>query len=120
MSKIYKSTKGALVDIANILEQNETKVAAGNMRVNARGDDIGKGGAIIRTVKKKAQASHNMAKEVRSVGLGKTTSEEVFEGTDTKKEEKQAKPKAKEKARPKKEVEMPDGSIEMVDDDGDE
>lgn len=44
-----KSFKGKDVDVSAILEQNATTLAVGNMRVNARGDLIGKDGKILKT-----------------------------------------------------------------------
>ena len=44
-----KSYKGKEVDMSQLLEQQSGTLAAGNMRVNARGDLIGKGGKIIKT-----------------------------------------------------------------------
>ena len=44
-----KSFKGKEVDVSSILEQNATTLAVGNMRVNARGDLIGKNGKILKT-----------------------------------------------------------------------
>lgn len=44
-----KSFKGKDVDVSSILEQSATTLAVGNMRVNARGDLIGKNGKILKT-----------------------------------------------------------------------
>jgi hypothetical protein len=44
-----KSFKGKEVDVSSILERNATTLAVGNMRVNARGDLIGKNGKILKT-----------------------------------------------------------------------
>jgi hypothetical protein len=49
MSKIYKTARGKSVDIDKVKLANETAVAVGNMRVNARGDAIGAGGKIAAT-----------------------------------------------------------------------
>jgi hypothetical protein len=40
---------GKVVDIDNILLKNEEVIAIGNMKVNARGDELGPGGKIVRT-----------------------------------------------------------------------
>ena len=120
---VYRTTKGSLIDIAPIIEQNSHKVAAGNTRMNAKGDELGKGGAIIRTTKKKAQASHNAAKEVRSVGLssGNKANEEIIDKQTVKKEKDSVAKPAKAKDQKKmKEIELEDGSIEMVEDFKDE
>jgi hypothetical protein len=46
MSRIYKTARGKQVDIDRIKLSNETAIAIGNMKVNARGDLIGAGGQI--------------------------------------------------------------------------
>ena len=46
MSRVYKSAKGKMVDMDKIKLANETTVAIGNMKVNARGDLLGAGGKI--------------------------------------------------------------------------
>lgn len=49
MSKIYKTARGKSIDIDKIKLANETAVAVGNMRVNARGDQLGAGNKIAAT-----------------------------------------------------------------------
>jgi len=46
--KAYKSMQGTEVDIEKLRNQNELALAVGNARVNARGDEIGPGGKIVR------------------------------------------------------------------------
>jgi hypothetical protein len=47
MSGIYKSARGKSIDIDKIKLAQETTIAVGNMKVNARGDKIGAGGEIV-------------------------------------------------------------------------
>lgn len=49
MKNIYKSALGKAIDIDAIRLANEEVLAVGNMRVNARGDEIGPGGRVIKT-----------------------------------------------------------------------
>lgn len=50
MSKrVYKTANGKRINIDAIVSQNEESIAVGNMRVNARGDELGPGGRIERT-----------------------------------------------------------------------
>lgn len=49
MAKIYRSAMGKPIDIDQILLKNETVIAVGNMKVNARGDELGTGGRIVKT-----------------------------------------------------------------------
>jgi len=46
--KSYTSMLGKEVDMEKLRNQNELSLAVGNARVNARGDEIGPGGKIIR------------------------------------------------------------------------
>lgn len=46
--KVYRSANGKEVDMEKLRNQNELTLAVGNARVNARGDEIGPGGKIIR------------------------------------------------------------------------
>jgi hypothetical protein len=48
MGKIYKTMQGANVDMEKLMSQNELMPAIGNVKVNARGDELGPGGKIIR------------------------------------------------------------------------
>lgn len=49
MGRIYTSVRGKQIDMEKLSLVNEKTPAVGNMRVNARGDEIGAGGQIIRT-----------------------------------------------------------------------
>ena len=46
--KVYKTMKGKEVDMDQLLEKNQLMPAVGNVRMNARGDEIGAGGKIIK------------------------------------------------------------------------
>lgn len=46
--KIYKTAKGKNVDLDLLIQRNELTPAVGNVRVNARGDELGPGGQIVR------------------------------------------------------------------------
>tara|TARA_B000000565_G_scaffold252340_1_gene227306 strand:- start:609 stop:953 length:345 start_codon:yes stop_codon:yes gene_type:complete len=47
--KQYKSMQGKTVDMDLLRQKNELTPAVGNAKVNARGDELGAGGKIIRT-----------------------------------------------------------------------
>jgi hypothetical protein len=49
MGKIYTSVRGKEVDMEKLSIRNETEIAVGNAKLNARGDEIGVGGKIVRT-----------------------------------------------------------------------
>jgi hypothetical protein len=49
MGKTYRTLRGKEIDMEKLNLKNETLPAVGNMKVNARGDEIGKGGKVVRT-----------------------------------------------------------------------
>lgn len=46
--KTYKSMQGKDVDLDKLRMKNEMTLAVGNVRMNARGDELGPGGKIIK------------------------------------------------------------------------
>lgn len=46
--KVYKTMQGKEIDIDKLRQRNETTLAVGNAKVNARGDVLGPGGQIIK------------------------------------------------------------------------
>lgn len=46
---IRKTAQGKSINMDNLLLANEQIVAVGNMKVNARGDELGPGGTVTRT-----------------------------------------------------------------------
>ena len=46
--QVYRSMQGKEVDMNKLVMQNEMTLAVGNVKVNARGDELGPGGKIIR------------------------------------------------------------------------
>lgn len=49
MSKVYRTARGKVVDMDQLRLNNEDSIAVGNMKVNARGDELGPGGEVVRT-----------------------------------------------------------------------
>ena len=47
--RMYRTMQGRMVDIEKLRAANESVQAVGNMNVNARGDQIGPGGSVIKT-----------------------------------------------------------------------
>jgi hypothetical protein len=47
--KVYRSMQGKTVDMDLLRQRNELTPAVGNARVNARGDELGPGGKIVRS-----------------------------------------------------------------------
>lgn len=46
--RVYRSMQGKIVDMELLAQKNELTPAIGNARVNARGDELGPGGKIVR------------------------------------------------------------------------
>lgn len=46
--KVYRTMQGKEIDLDKLRIRNETTLAVGNAKVNARGDELGPGGKIIR------------------------------------------------------------------------
>lgn len=49
MGKQYRSARGKAIDMDQLRLQNEDVIAVGNMKVNARGDELGFGGKVVRS-----------------------------------------------------------------------
>lgn len=45
---VHRSMQGKVVDMGALAAKNEAMPAVGNVRVNARGDELGPGGIIVR------------------------------------------------------------------------
>lgn len=46
--KVYRTMQGREIDMESLAARNETMPAVGNVRMNARGDELGPGGVVIR------------------------------------------------------------------------
>lgn len=49
MKKAYRTAQGQTIDFDSLRSMNESVIAVGNMKVNAKGDELGPGGKVIRT-----------------------------------------------------------------------
>lgn len=45
---VYRTMQGREIDLERLMRENELMPAIGNMKVNARGDELGPGGKIVR------------------------------------------------------------------------
>jgi hypothetical protein len=59
MGKVYTSVRGKEIDMEKLSLRNETEIAVGNAKLNARGDEIGTGGKIVRTREQILQDYYN-------------------------------------------------------------
>ena len=57
---VYRTMQGKEIDMDKLMRQNELVPAIGNMKINARGDEIGAGGKIVR--KREEVVQHIMRK----------------------------------------------------------
>jgi hypothetical protein len=72
--QVYRSMQGKEVDMHKLVMQNEMTVAVGNIKVNARGDELGPGGKIIKkreevlaTAPNAVPAQNNVRKNVEDM-----------------------------------------------------
>jgi hypothetical protein len=56
----YKSAMGKAIDIDSLSVANENVIAVGNMRTNARGDELGAGGKVLKTRSQLMQEYHKL------------------------------------------------------------
>ena len=49
MGRTYRTAQGKTIDLEKLKLQNELVQAVGNMQVNARGDQLGTGGQVVKT-----------------------------------------------------------------------
>jgi len=47
-SKVYRTMQGKQIDLDLLIKRNELTPAVGNAKVNARGDELGPGGKIVK------------------------------------------------------------------------
>ena len=56
---VYRSARGTPVDLDNLRLKSEDNISVGNTRTNARGDVLGKGGAVVKTADEIAREHYN-------------------------------------------------------------
>jgi len=57
--KQYRSMRGAKLDLAKLMARQEKNITIGNTKSNARGDQLGEGGKIIRSADELAREHYN-------------------------------------------------------------
>ena len=117
-----RTNKGQALDMQSLALANEKAVAVGNMKVNARGDQLNDKGDIVKTKTEQAQAyyQNNPKAAVKTVSIKDAVDvsatkamEQAPVAEKPKAAPKASKPKAKEQPK-MKEVELPNGDIELV------
>jgi hypothetical protein len=62
--KTYRTMQGKELDLDKLRMKNEMTLAVSNVRMNARGDELGPGGKIIRKREDKMNEYHTDSSEV--------------------------------------------------------
>ena len=65
MPKIYRTMQGESVDIEALFRKHELAQAVGNMQANARGDELGPGGTVVKTREQKAREYYQRQKAAK-------------------------------------------------------
>jgi hypothetical protein len=65
----HTTYRGATIDMDNMRRDNEKVPALGNMSVNAKGDKLGRGGAVAKTADQLARENHRVQSQVVHTGL---------------------------------------------------
>jgi len=98
--KIYRSMQGKQVDMDLLRKRNELTPAVGNARVNARGDELGPGGKIIRKkediVKEYYQSENAAIDQIPNRKKAEPVQERITKKSTKKVEEKVEEPVTKE------------------------
>lgn len=109
-----RTNKGQMLDFDALMLQNEKEIALGNMKVNARGDKLGPGGKIIQTREDVTREyyKNNPKSVVQTVSIKDAVdSKPVVDQSQEIVETRKATAKKSKKAT--KEVELPNGDIEI-------
>lgn len=63
--KVYRSMQGKEIDLDKLRIRNETTLAVGNAKMNARGDELGPGGKITRKREESSTEYHTDNSELK-------------------------------------------------------
>jgi hypothetical protein len=80
--KVHKSAQGKIIDMDMLRQRNELTPAVGNAKVNARGDQLGPGGTIVRKREDVLKDYYNNTKGVQDELAVKKTTPAVTELID--------------------------------------
>ena len=58
--KQYKSMRGVNIDLAKLMSKAEKEIAIGNTQTNARGDQLGRGGRVVKSADEIAREHYNV------------------------------------------------------------
>lgn len=85
--KERKSMRGVTVDLGKLMTQQEKNIAVGNTKSNARGDQLGRAGRVIKSADELAREHYNRnnPNAVKKTSLKIDVGQEEFLTSDTKK-----------------------------------
>ena len=107
-----RTNKGQVIDMDALTIKGENEVALGNMRVNAKGDKLGDGGKVVQA--KEDVAREYYANNPKAVVQAVSIKDAVDRSPVIDEASKIVKPSVKKtKVRKTKEVELPNGDIEI-------
>jgi hypothetical protein len=106
------------MDMDSLRRDNERTTAIGNMRVNARGDQLDRG-TVTKTADQIARENHRVQTAVFSTGLKGPMPKTEELSAVMEKETKIEKAEKSAKSKKTKEVELPSGDIVMQEDNND-
>lgn len=88
--KVYRSMQGRVIDMDLLTKANELTPAIGNAKMNARGDELGPGGKIIRKREELVSEYYDKVHSVRDEQFkrGPTAETTVVESSEEPKESK--------------------------------
>jgi hypothetical protein len=75
--KVYRSANGRNIDLDLLISRNELTPAVGNAKVNARGDELGPGGRIVRKKEDVLKDYYNQSPGVANESVTKEITEEI-------------------------------------------
>lgn len=107
-----RTNKGQVIDMDALTIKGENEVALGNMRVNAKGDKLGDGGKVVQA--KEDVAREYYANNPKAVVQAVSIKDAVDRSPVIDEASKIVKPSVKKtKVKKTKEVELPNGDIEI-------
>ena len=77
--KTYKTANGKQIDLDLLIARNELTPAVSNVRVNARGDELGQGGKIVRKREDMLKDYYNQSKRMTEETVVKPQTESTVE-----------------------------------------
>lgn len=77
---VHRTMQGRSIDMDKLMRQNELTPAVGNMKVNARGDELGSNGGIVKKREEVVAEYYEGKKPVRN-HLNEVTSSQSIEET---------------------------------------